>query len=71
MLASFAPVCDRVWMAATVITLSRPGFRASLAIFAPPYSFQNGLCAQPSSSGLMVWQSSTTSENFQPSGSLR
>src|SRR6478672_5370439 len=34
LLASFAPVWDRVWIAATVIMLSRPGSRASLPIFA-------------------------------------
>ena len=33
------------------------------------YSLQNGMRAQPSSRGLSVWQSSTTSENFHPSGS--
>ena len=58
------------WIAATVITLSRPGSRPS-AIPSPLYSFQNGLRAQPSSSGLIVWQSSLTSANFQPSSSRR
>ena len=38
---------------------------------ASPYSFQNGRCTQPSSTGLTVCTLRTSSENFHPSGSRR